>query len=345
MISKNVAAFVVTFIIVFLVSIPSIWPNLQLIDESRLAKTELDYDENLERSMPNFAGIHTLNIPAATANVSQWNVFVNDINRIPREDLVGYKGKHRPLWVFLAYIAKHQPALFMKYVDNDQISINDFDAIVQKGLLQDWVKHSSNINRIIRNGQIALLRLAVNDGQVLAQSMAKRAFLEVSEFSKLTNLNLRNLRFALHSMTSDERQVIGRILLKTNVRFEKTKLYLLDGFFSDEDLLAMSEAQFVDKGSSEKRHEINEAMWGNPDSVQAMVTAFANATLFKAGEIESGKREWQRNYCVPCALSLHTDGLIGKPLFDAASADDLDITKLDGEFILTHKPYSQKEGL
>ena len=327
-----------TFVVVFCASIPNIWPNLRLIDEAKLIKTAQDHDEDLERSMPNFAGIYSLNIPQASAEIQQWEAFVADINRIPREDLVGYKGNRKPLWVFLAYVAKHQPALFMKYVDNGDISISDFDSIVQKGLLQNWVEHSANINRIIRNGQMALLRLGVNDGLMSAQSMAKHAFLEVSTLAQPSNLNLSNLRFALQAMSSYERQMMGRALLKNNVSFEKTKLYLLDDYFSDDDLLAMSESQFIEEKSSEKRHEINEASWGKADAVQAMVTEFANATLLKDGKLKSDRREWKRNYCVPCALSITTDGLVGQPLFDAARTDELDLAEYGGQLLLTRKP-------
>jgi hypothetical protein len=308
--------------------------GLSLLDESGLAQTQQSYDESLERSMPNFAGIYSLKIPAPQADIRQWHIFFNDIARIPRDDLVGYKGDKRPMWVFLSYLAKHQSALFIEYVDSGDISIPDFDSIVQKGLLQDWYQHSSNVNRIIRNGQMALLRFGVNEGADTAKEIAKKAFLEIDAITREVTIDVTNLRFALNSMTDYERSKMARILLKSNVRFDREKVLLLNGFYSKANLLAISENQASKEKSWQNNYEVAEALWGSSDALDAMVTEFTNATLLAAGELDKNERGWQRRYCVPCALAISSDGLIGKPLFDAANSGKLQISELNGQLTL-----------
>jgi hypothetical protein len=334
LINKNVVAFVVTFCIVFVFNNLNVFSGLSLLDESGLAQTQQGYDESLERSMPNFAGIYSLKIPEPKADIEQWRAFFMDIGRIPREDLVGYKGKKRPMWVFLSYFAKYQPALFIEYVDSGEITISDFDSIVQKGLLQDWYTHSSNVNQIIRNGRMALLRFGVNEGADKANDIAKRAFLEIGGIVGEVTINVTNLRFALNTMADDERSRMAEILLNSNVRFDRDKVLLLNGFYSKSDLLAISENQASKEKSWQNSYEVAEALWGNSAALDSMVTEFTNATLLAAGELDKGDRGWQRRYCVPCALAISSDGLVGKPLYEAANSGKLQIAQINGQLIL-----------
>jgi len=285
-------------ILSFLVSIYAMRPELFAVGIN-VNPSAYQESEHLGVNLKaDYGKLFDLDIPKRSAPEKEWRVFLGQVklmtgDRVERP-LFRYRSSAYP---FLAYLAKHQPALLMQEVDEGNIDHSVFAMMLKMGLLQDWPQFVESTGSFIRSEPNAILALAALHGDDYAKEQARVAFLQTNRRFDVYPTSPRSLAYALDSMESQERRMVINADAEIDLSSPLTSLPVLAHYMDNEDYLDFIE-EHSSKNNWEKGHLVDLFLAGDSGAGRQIKSQYLAA---KKGE----KNRF--GYCLVCALALGFD--------------------------------------
>jgi hypothetical protein len=340
-------ALIVAFGLSLAIFMPSdSWPSFKMVDVEWPNGAAID--DSIARSIPDINAILQLRVPDPAESDERWRGFLNDLMSVRGGSVEGKMGYGTPLLGFLTYVAEHKPALLMEYIESGQIEFQTLDGLIQRGVMVDWRNYSSKPNRVLRESQMALLRLANDVGIRTAQNYAKEAFLDLVR-SPTGEISLVNLRFALEVMSVNEREQIYEVLQRPSTNYLQFSITQLKGIYSASEILNLVRLKESGVDSWKRAFEVDALLLGDGSRVLSMLNSKVDDRIIEELKANGSKETHERSsekkrYCVICILALGTDGLIGKPLIDAHQEAGTTVVNTTAGLQIERAQYSRRYG-
>lgn len=307
------------------------WPDVHQkaftkLDESGWSNAPVD--QQVLGDSANIEQILALEPPEPGAPAEEWMAFVGALESVEMGDRHGNSGVTTPLLVFYAYIAKHHPETIYKLLPTYRLDDRKFGHLVKMGFLPDWPENVADSGERLLESNSALIKTALVEGEDHARETIKEAFFRVAEESKgarKPELSLSALRYGMVAMSAEERRRVLDILLDERFDIDPRGVEALVSFgeLDPDRLLSLIRLYAYDQKSMSS-YMLLGARLGETDYIRAMLP-----------DLPDNAKEPTNFYCALCGIVIHTDGMVGPPLVEAARKGAVEVEKVArGEYVL-----------
>lgn len=292
-------------------------------------------DEQVMNDTADIERLLALTPPSDGASEEAWQNFLAQLNQVDTGKRYSNGGVTTPLLAWYAYIAKHRPEVLYKNLNSAEFDTAKFNHLLQMGMLGDWHKQVEKVDELLLGSHQALLSYALANGKQQAQRRVVEALFRIEKDTDTIpplQLELENIRFAAEVMNAQQRQQLLDTLLRGPFKIDPRgvrRLALLDDTDTEQLRALIKKFQYPHKSMSS--YMITAAQLGEADYVGVM-----------ARDVGDNASQPTNFYCSACGLALATDGLIGQPLTQAVSRDELQIIPAEKYgFVLVRRQANQ----
>ena len=319
----SVTTIVFSFVLGTALGLSQYWSEItQVTGRKNPPQTTTTIDAKVLQTMPNLDQIMALDIPKPGESPEVWEEFLISLEGLQLGERQYAWSHTSPLQAFYAYTAKHQPETIYKRMSDHATGYSLINNLLQLGFLPDWYTQVNNVDEWLLSNRGAVKSVAAQEGIAKAQQMTANAFLSAP--SRNIRVDLVHLRFASHALSDSQLDSVLQRLLNGDFKYDPRRVESLIGLrnIKDSVLVQLIKNQAY-SSKSMSSYMTTATRLGDKEYVYTL-----------ARDVATNDGQPTNFYCSACALSLHTDGLIGNPLVRAVLRDEISVNYINDQLII-----------